>query len=394
MRIVTLILLFSFAWSKSHLSSDISTAQNFIINTQVQPCTSACLQEHLDDEEIFSFLALFENTIADVSLKEQMMMYATFLNIKRNHFNAHFKIALLVPDKKIGKYAVTTNDAVFAYLVAKNHAFTLQTYYIEDEESATIENALAQIQKDGFSYVIAPVTLTGAHNINTLAPKLTLFFPTVFRGDLENPHPTLYFGGIDYEGQIKRLMRYTKGYVGLFYDEGFLGEQLNGLASSYVDPRWIQFATVMSRKESDLKSYFKDNELLQDGTIFVNTATVTTGIILSQLTLYGIEPASILSTQINYSPLLLSITQENDRRNMLIANSIENTNNILIEANELFNNNIVYDRINFATTLGIDLLLSKVIDEPREFNLPIQNNQIIYPIHIYTPTSYGFKRVD
>ena len=54
---------------------------------------------------------------------------------------------------------------------------------------------------------------------------------------------------------------------------------------------------------------------------------------MSQLTLYDTNATNVLSTQINYDPLVLSMTQYEDRKNMIIANSITQNNNILIETN-------------------------------------------------------------
>lgn len=395
MRIVISLLLFAtMVIAKSHLSSDIPTAQNRIINTHTAPCLSACLKEHLDNGEIFSFLAHITDDIADVELKENMMIYASFFNVKTTANDTQFKVALLIPKERIGKYATSTNSAVFAYLMAKNHSFEMKTFYLHDQSMSHINEALQKIQKEGFSYVIAPLTLKGAQNINALEPKLNIFFPTIHKSDLENPYKPLYFGGIDYEAQIKKLSFYAKGYAALFYDDSPLGEHLNDLAKQHIALRWLDFSSPITRQDSNLKHYFKDNEKLQEGTVFINTSTITSGIILSQLTLYDVQPSVVLSTQVNYDPLLLSITQRNDRKNLLVANSIEHNNNVLIEANNIINNDIVYDRINYATTVGIDLFLSMVTQEPREYStLAIKDNQVIYPIEIYKSTLFGFKKV-
>ena len=111
---------------------------------------------------------------------------------------------------------------------------------------------------------------------------------------------------------------------------------------------------------------------------------------MSQLTLYDINVTNILSTQINYDPLILSITQAKDRNNMIIANSIEKNNNVLIEANMLLNNDIVYDWINYSTTVGSDYFFHLITHDKREYELAMQDNQIIYPISLVQPSYSRF----
>ena len=78
---------------------------------------------------------------------------------------------------------------------------------------------------------------------------------------------------------------------------------------------------------------------------------------MSQLTLYDANATNILSTQINYDPLLFSMTQYKDRKTMIIANSITSQNNVFIETNSLLGNDIVYDWINYTTTIGVDYFM-------------------------------------
>jgi SRSO17 transposase len=112
--------------------------------------------------------------------------------------------------------------------------------------------------------------------------------------------------------------------------------------------------------------------------------------VLSQLTLYDINVTNILSTQINYDPLILSITQAKDRNNMIIANSVTIKNNILIETNHLLNNDIVYDWINYATTVGVDFFFSMATRNEREYTLEMSDNQIVYPISLVQPSYSRF----
>lgn len=392
--VIIYLLLTTIAFSKSYLSSNIASPKNHIMNMSVKFCEDTCLAQFLKEDQVFSFLANSHDQMVDNTLKEAKMIYASYFNLEQMAYDSDFRVALLIPDKIIGKYAASTNNAVFSYLLAKNESFELQTYHLKDENNETISEMLEMIKEDGFSYVIAPVTLKGAQAIASTNPPLNVFLPTIHKSDLTQPSPTMYFGGIDYEAQIKTLLKHAEGYMALFYDPSNLGKRLNSVVKETIDPKWVRFSIPITRKKSNLEKYLKSNELLQNGTVFVNTSTVRTGIVLSQLTLYDIKPAAILSTQINFDPLLLSITQEKDRQNMFIANSIEGHNNVFIEANKLLDNDIEFDRINYATMVGIDYFLSAATSKKREYTEIIKNNQVVYPIAIYRPTRFGFVRVD
>jgi SRSO17 transposase len=115
---------------------------------------------------------------------------------------------------------------------------------------------------------------------------------------------------------------------------------------------------------------------------------------MSQLTLYDVNTSSVLSTQINYNPELLLLTQPKDREHMLIANSINYHNNIMIESNSLLQNNIVYDWINYATTIGADYFYHLITSAHREYPQEMIEHQIEYPISIVKPTFSRFITVE
>jgi SRSO17 transposase len=146
----------------------------------------------------------------------------------------------------------------------------------------------------------------------------------------------------------------------------------------------------VSRRTTNLENYLKDNENIVDGSFFLNTPIIKSGMIMSQLTLYDTNKTNILSTQINYDPLLLSMTQYIDRKEMIVANSITEDNNVLIETNSLLGNDIVYDWINYTTTVGVDYFYSLITDEDRIYHSKLQDNQMIYEIELLKPARSRF----
>ena len=112
--------------------------------------------------------------------------------------------------------------------------------------------------------------------------------------------------------------------------------------------------------------------------------------IMSQLTLYDVNATNVLSTQVNYDPLLLSMTQYNDRKDMVVANSITQHNNVLTETNSLIGNDIVYDWINYTTTIGVDYFFNQLTNEDKEYNILLEDNQMQYNVELLQPSVSRF----
>jgi hypothetical protein len=339
------------------------------------------------------------------------------------------KIAMLLPYRVIGRYAYSTTNAAFAYYLTKNRTFELKTYHAESEDSEELEKVLQQIEEDDFHYVIAPLTKIGAHNVASLDLKMHIFFPTINKEDMNISTDYSYYGGINYKKQLESLMPYSSTPLTVFYDRNDLGKQLTAqtkdeylyafeqnitkdriiftdesgdalsveemqdLNLTYADkPIFNSFA--IAKRTSNLQSQLDDNHKIQEGSFLLNTPVVKSAMVMSQLTLYDVNVSNILSTQINYNPELLLLTQEKDREKMLIANSINYHNNVLTESNALLQNNIVYDWINYATTIGADFFYHLITSAHREYPQEMIDNQIEYPISIVKPTPSRFVTVE
>lgn len=107
----------------------------------------------------------------------------------------------------------------------------------------------------------------------------------------------------------------------------------------------------------------KNNKTLLNSSIFMNTPLVKTSLISSQLRVYKIVPYMLLSTQINYNPMLLTLTQYEDRKNFYLANSIGKTTVEMEELNSLFGHDIVYDWVNYSTSIGIDYFYTHFLSQ-------------------------------
>lgn len=321
--------------------------------------------------------------------------YSSSLEAKPAASDGKLRIALLIPYSKIGRYATSTTNASFAYLMSKNRPFELKSYKIEDESYDEILKTLKKIQADGFSYIIAPLTQSGEKIVSKINPQINIYFPTINKKDTQTTSKYLYYGGIDYRAQSDLLLKESVSPLVIFYDKSEIGEQL----SNYQEYKFKQDnATTRNnvvkfsipQQITSLEDKLKDNKRISGGSFFVNTPIVKSGMIMSQLTLYNTNSTNVLSTQTNYNPLLLSMTQYQDRKNMIIANSITQNNDELIETNSLLGNDIVYEWINYTTTVGIDYFSYIISGAKREYNIENVNNQMVYPIVLLEPSVSRF----
>lgn len=431
MKNILLILVFlsALANAQSYLISNIPLPKTYIQNLDPYPCDEDCLQDYLDKDMILSFMAN-ANRKLDNSLQDEVrMMSISILNLG-SEVNNQLKIALLLPYKKIGRYAASTTNASFAYLLTRNQNFELRTYNIENEETSEIKRALEQIEQDDFDYIIAPFTSDGAKTLISLDPYQVIYFPTINKKDIDTALSNTYFGGIDYEAQSDILLNEAVSPLVIFYDRSPTGKKLaeyeeeafklkdinstleeeNGFFNFSSDKKTslvdsddeslvddnrsennisiIKFS--IPRRTTNLEKQLAHNDEIKKGSFFVNTPIVKSSMIVSQLTMYETNATNVLSTQINYDPLILSLTQYEDRQKMVIANSITQNNSIFIETNNLLGNDIVYDWINYTTTVGMDYFFNKITKQGRQYKVEMLDNQMQYPIELLQPSKTRF----
>ncbi|MDD3344208.1 MAG: hypothetical protein PHR87_11625 [Sulfurospirillaceae bacterium] len=303
------------------------------------------------------------------------------------------KIAVLVPQKTIRKYAITSVNSVMSFLLYKNYAFDLNVFNCNDETPSAIMTTLTDIRAGGYHYVIAPMTADGAQILADNVKDMVVFIPTLTRQSVKNADSNIVFGGINYEEQLSLLATYSNEKVGTFEDGSSLSFQLNDYVKRTVPH--LFYEKQIANSKVNFKQLFKGNTSLNNGSFYLNTPLVTTSLIASQLRANGINPHALLSTQINYNPLLLNLTQYEDRDNLFIANSIQQAPTELEEINALFGHNIVYDWVNYATSIGADYLCTNFYETPngRVFQEQIENNQVHYNTAIYKPERSSFVKI-
>lgn len=390
--LIAIILVFSLVHAKREIVSLIPAANSVFIDTDPATCDVTCMENLLDNGQIFTFVSKFDANAAEFAkLQSEFGYYRRIFRIFQEEDLA-IKVAILVPQVSIRRYAISTVNSVIAYLLSKQNNFEIRVFNSMNEEEASILRQLETIKNQNFTYVIAPVTQKGAQTIIENRENLLVYIPTIHQSSTDFKDSNILFGGIDYERQIDKLIKISNGRIVYFSDSSQLTQSLNQTLIEKT-PKIIANYTI-DNANMNFKRILKNNTKINNTSVFLNTPLVQTSLIASQLRVYDIEPFVLLSTQINYNPVLLNLTQYDDRKNLYIANSIGETSTQLVEMNALFEHDITYDWVNYATSVGIDYLYTHFFatSENSSFDEDMLDNQVNYNISILKPTRYRFEQ--
>jgi len=396
MRLLLIIFItVTMMFAKSDKLSHIPPAKSIFLNIDANICDIICMEGLLNEGQIFTFLSHYNDSMDELSdMQSEYTYYERIFRIfEDENEKSSIRVAMIVPQKSIRRYASTTVNSVMAYLVSKQNNFEVKVFNSMDEQESSILKALNDIKSENFKYVIAPVTRDGAEVILKNADHLKVYIPTVSKSTFDDNNPNILFGGINYDKQVDELLKYANDRVVYFSDGSELSESLNNLLID-KNPNIIYSKSINSSRVS-FKKILRNNRKLVKSSIFMNTPLVKTSLISSQLRVYRIRPYIILSTQINYNPMLLTLTQYADRKNFYIANSIGKTTVEMEELNSLFGHDIVYDWVNYSTSIGIDYFYTHffVPTASKNFKEEIVDNQVAYDVSIEKPERYKFIKV-
>ncbi len=391
MKKILLIALFaSLLFSKSEILSQIPPAKNIFMNLETEECDVTCLNNLLTNGKIFSFLSIYKDHSQFDNIQNQYDKYATLFGINKQN-NFEIRLAMLVPQKVIRRYAVTTVDSALAYLLYKKYNFDLKVYNSNDESESSLLNSLAQIRKDGYKYILAPLTKKGARIVAQNSEGLTIYIPTVNSDKIQNPSPNVIFGGINYKKQIDKLLLYATNKVAIFSDNSSIANELNSEVEN--SQKLVVYEKQFKNSNVNFKKILKWNKKLDNSSIFLNLPLVKASLLASQLRVYNRKPYNLLSTQINYNPMILTLTQYADRKSLLIANSIGKVNDEITMSNNFLGSDIEYNWVNYSTSLGLDILYNRYFlqNEDRSFSEKVINNQVMYNTQIMSPKRYTIE---
>ncbi|ANV97597.1 hypothetical protein BBW65_01695 [Helicobacter enhydrae] len=315
------------------------------------------------------------------------------------HFSKELKIALLMPKKIIGRYSSATIDTILAYLASRGVNFEFEVFDCRNEEEQSISHAYQQIRDKEFQFVVAIFTTKGAYQLANLKLDIPVYIPTVHKNQIQNlvkiPQG-LFFGGIDYEEQISLLLKLSdpQSLTIAYNDDSLVGDRLGIIVRDKVLD--LHEYTIDNQTAATFsKSHIDQAKNIANANIFFNTPIVKTGLLLSQIGYLKQKPYRLFSTQINYNPSLIILTQKRDRENLFIANSISSADQKLTEYSFLLNSDLKYDWVNYSTALGMEKFFRSAFpDSAVFFKENLQDQQILYHTKIYQINQKGFFPID
>ena len=299
------------------------------------------------------------------------------------------KAAFLYPSNLVSKYAKSSINTVSGYLSHQDSDYELVVIDTENESASRIDSAFQEVKKSNIKNVIALFTPNAVGTLNNVVSNdLKVYLPLIEKKEVSSSNSSLIFGSISYEEQVKKLVNYSSGNNVMFYQDTYLGLKLKKSYESVVSDTRLK--KEISKHENNFKGIVTGSGLA-NSTLFLNTDIVKSSLILSQLRSYDIYPKVILSTQLSYDPLLMTLTQDKDRDKLIVANSIDVVDKELRDDIAISGGNIVYEWVDYSTLVGINYLYYG-----KNSNLvptKIENNQAMYNPKLFRSTEFGFSEI-
>lgn len=310
-------------------------------------------------------------------------------NIQIDATRAKIQVAFIYPSRLVEKYAKSSLNTISGYLSYQNADYNLVVLDSETESYENIRLAFSKVSELGITNVIAMFTPSAIGTLNqVVSSDLKVYLPLIEKKDSLQTNNSLIFGSISYDEQLKKLSYYSTGKNAMFYQDTYLGMKLKRTYDSLIYDTSVQ--KLIKKDETNFK-YIVNDYKLNNSSLYLNTDIVKTSLILSQLRAYEIYPKLIFTTQVAFDPMLMVLTQEQDRERLVIANSIDDVNSKLKDEITTYGGNITYEWVDYATLVGINYLYyggnSSLI--PTQ----IVDNQVVYTPRLFKSTDVGFLEI-
>lgn len=404
LSLLALVLVSQNLYAKSSIISPIPPPQEKILDIDEHSCSDSCLKKLYTNGYIFSFLAKFNTNTTDKKVLRyfsEALAQLSGIEPQDSSSGDHFKIALLIPKQLVGRYSVSVANTILSYLIARNIDFDFQVFDSIDESKENLESTYLRIIQSNANFVIAMLGPTGVQNLidydNLIYPT---YIPTINKerlpqGVIDRLPENLYFGGISYEEQFQALLPLMQDMPLIEYtDDSQIGSYLSTLFSS-LEERVIHQRSLSNQEASQFtKTLQQETPYFPGAALILNTSAPKTGLILSQIELSNEPPRVYLSTQINFSPIVLQLASPKSRENLFVVSSIGIIDTNLMEYAFLLNNDLRYDWVSYATSLGVEFGLRTITKDSKQlFSESMRDKQIHYQNRIWTTKGANFVPV-
>jgi hypothetical protein len=334
----------------------------------------------LPDDGITPSDPSYDSNIQDTSIISEIQVDLEKVKIK---------VAFIYPSSLVEKYAKTSLNTISGYLSYQKADYDLSVIDCTNESYANINLAFEKAKQEGITNIIGLFTPSAVSSLDRIVSSdVKVYLPLIEKKDSLTNNESLIFGSISYEQQMKKLNSYSSSNNAMFYQDTYIGNKLKRAYSSTIyDTRVTK---EISKNETNFKNIVKDYRL-SNSSLYLNIDIVKTSLILSQLRAYDIYPKVIFSTQVNYDPMLMLLTQDQDRERLVIANSIDTINNELKDEITTFGGNIVYEWVDYSTLVGINYLYYG--NNSNLIKTQIIDNEAIYNPRLYKSTDVGFLEI-
>ncbi|KLE11852.1 hypothetical protein [Aliarcobacter butzleri] len=367
--------------------------QNKSVPTKVKEDKTTVVEEFISNDSIIKEEVIDNsnngsmNTVQPQADEETVAQQS--ININIDETRANVKLAFVYPSTLVSKYAKSSLSTISGYLSYKQANYNLIVVDSKNESYENINNAFSKLKEEGVTKVIALFTPNALNNLNKIVTDdFKVYLPLIEKKDSLENNDNLIFGSISYDDQLKKLSYYSNGKNSTFYQETYLGSKLKNSYDFVIGNSNLR--KEISNDEKNFKNIVNDSRL-RNSSLFLNTDLVKSSLILSQMTVYEINPNTILATQILFDPMLMVLTQERDRQNLIIANSIGDVDSKLKDEIATVGGNITFEWVDYSTLVGTNYLFSN--GNSSLISTKIENNQAVYTPRLFKSTDIGFLEI-
>ncbi|TLD84192.1 hypothetical protein [Helicobacter trogontum] len=387
-----LVVFIHLAIAKEHIMSPLPAPEQEVMDVEIRKCSKSCLNKLYESEQFFSFASHYRPT-KDKTINERYQAVAEELGIKAllplfDSSNG-LRVALMIPQKNVGRYSVTSSDAILAYLIAHGDNFSFKVFGTQNEEVNNLVASYNKISEEEYDLIISILTPRGLENLLQNADITTpLFVPTINEKQAVKfaPNKNIFFGGIDYESQVNMMVTLAeqkKSAIISFNDDSMIGKMIGAIMQSRTNT--AKQEVIDSKKSTNFAPVIaKYKQGIRNSMVMLNTSVIKSGLIIPQMGNARAMPSVFLSTQINYNPSLLTLMPKEDTKKLFVVSAISPIHTRLLLFNEILSADLQYDWVNYATALALDIFLTQGNrTNMRFFMESLQGNQVMYNNRFY-----------